>query len=183
MLVPLGLFFLCMDWTRRGSRDEELLLIVPGVLFALGVAMLFPFRARAKEGETSRIFFRPACFGRLVLSSFLAGAAMVSIVVLLADAQRNDRDEYIFYGYVLLFLNSAYLFIRGCFLRVITEEARLFIRRWTPRMGVVLVLLLLAWVERLVGQAHVDSAQGRGRGGGMEIRPGALHRQNPGRRG
>ena len=30
--------------------------------------------------------------------------------------------------------------------------------------------------ERLVGQAHVDSAQGCGRGGGVEIRPEALYR-------
>ena len=146
MLAPLGLFFLCMDWTRKGSRDEELLLMVPGVLFALGVAMLFPFRAKSKEGENIKDFLPSDLLREAGAVSFLAGAAMVSIVVLLADANRNDRDGYIFYGYVLLFLNSAYLFIRGFFLRVITEEARLFICRWTPRMGVVLVLLLLAWV-------------------------------------
>ena len=146
MLAPLGLFFLCMDWTRRGSRDEELLLIVPGVLFALGVAMLFPIRAKAAEGEDIKDFLPSSLLREAGAVSFLAGAAMVSIVVLLADAQRNDRDEYIFYGYALLFLNTVYLFIRGFFLRMISEAARLFIRRWTPRMGVVLVLLLLAWV-------------------------------------
>ena len=146
MVVPLGLFFLCMDWTRRGSRDEELLLIVPGVLFALGVAMLFPIRAKSKEGENIKDFLPSDLLREAGAVSFLTGAAMVSITALLADAQRNDSDEYIFYAYALLFLNTVYLFIRGFFLRMITEETRMFIRRWTPRMGVVLVLLLLAWV-------------------------------------
>ena len=73
MLAPLGLFFLCMDWTRRGSRDEELLLIVPGVLFALGVAMLFPIRAKAAESEDIKDFLPSSLLREAGAVSFLVG--------------------------------------------------------------------------------------------------------------
>ena len=146
MFAPIGLFLISMDWIRRGSRDEEMLLFTPAILFVLGVALLFSMRAKAKENEDIKDLLPTSLLREVGAVSFLAGAAMVSIVVLLGEANRGDRDGYIFYGYALLFLNSAYLFIRGFVLRWISEAARLLINRWTPRMGVVLVLLLLAWV-------------------------------------
>ena len=108
--------------------------------------LLFPKRAIARKGEEIKNLLPISLLRETGAVSFLVGTLMVSVVVLIADARRDERDWYIIMGFILLFLNSAYLFVRGFVLRWISDSTRLFLRKWTPRMGIAMVLLLLAWV-------------------------------------
>ena len=146
MLAPVILLWIGYNLTRGGSRDQETLLLVSGALLVLGLVLLFPKRAIARKGENIKNLLPVSLLRETGAVSLLVGALMVSIVLLIADARRDERDWYIIMGFILLSLNSAYLFIRGFVLRWISDSTRLLLRRWTPRMGIALVLLLLAWV-------------------------------------
>ena len=102
MLAPVILLWIGYNLTRGGSRDQETLLLVPGALFVLGLVLLFPKRAIARKGEDIKNLLPISLLRETGAVSFLVGALMVSIVVLIADARRDERDWYIIMGFILL---------------------------------------------------------------------------------
>ncbi|MBT4900309.1 MAG: hypothetical protein HON54_00135, partial [Verrucomicrobia bacterium] len=125
LFTPIGLYVLAMGLTDGGLRDEEWLLLVPGWLFAAGLALMALGRA---VGDLQPI--KPLLgTGEM---SFLVGAGMLSMVSLI---QENPDNKGIFYNAVefgLIFLAFHHV-TRGFVSRWVRDSVQRFLFKWTVR--------------------------------------------------
>jgi len=152
LFAPIGLYVLAMGLTDGGLRDEEWLLLVPGWLFAAGLALmalgrgvgdLQPIKPLRGTGEMS----------------FLVGAGMLSMVFLI---QENPDNKGFFYNAVefgLCFLAFHHV-TRGFVSRWVRDSVQRFLFKWTVRGVPALIALAIVGVPTYyaVGKKAAKSA-------------------------
>jgi hypothetical protein len=143
LFAPIGLYVLAMGLTDGGLRDEEWLLLVPGWLFAAGLALmalgrgvgdLQPIKPLRGTGEMS----------------FLVGAGMLSMVFLI---QENPDNKGLFYNAVefgLIFLAFHHV-TRGFVSRWVRDSVQRFLFKWTVRGVPALIALAIIGVSAFYG--------------------------------
>jgi hypothetical protein len=139
LFAPIGLYVLAMGLTDGGLRDEEWLLLVPGWLFAAGLALmalgrgvgdLQPIKPLRGTGEMS----------------FLVGAGMLTMVFLI---QENPDNKGLFYNAVefgLCFLAFHHV-MRGFVSRWVRDSVQRFLFKWTVRGVPALIVLAIVGVS------------------------------------
>ena len=152
LFAPIGLYVLAMGLTDGGLRDEEWLLLVPGWLFAAGLALmalgrgvgdLQPIKPLRGTGEMS----------------FLVGAGMLSMVFLI---QENPDNKGLFYNAVefgLIFLAFHHV-TRGFVSRWVRDSVQRFLFKWTVRGVPALIVLAIVGVSAYyaLGKTMANSA-------------------------
>ena len=152
LFAPIGLYVLAMGLTDGGLRDEEWLLLVPGWLFAAGLALmaigrgvgdLQPIKPLRGTGEMS----------------FLVGAGMLSMVFLI---QENPDNKGLFYNAVefgLCFLAFHHV-TRGFVSRWVRDSIQRFLFKWTVRGVPALIVLAIVGVSAYyaLGKTMANSA-------------------------
>ena len=139
LFAPIGLYVLAMGLTDGGLRDEEWLLLIPGWLFAAGLALmalgrgvgdLQPIKPLRGTGEMS----------------FLVGVGMLTMVFLI---QENPDNKGLFYNAVefgLCFLAFHHV-MRGFVSRWVRDSVQRFLFKWTVRGVPALIVLAIVGVS------------------------------------
>ena len=153
LFTPIGLYVLAMGLTDGGLRDEEWLLLVPGWLFAAGLALmalgrgmggLQPIKSLRGTGEMS----------------FLIGAAMLSVAFLIGETWGNERDLYVAIGFGLLGFLALHHVMRGFISRWVHDSIQRFLFKWTVRGVPTLIVLAIIGVSAYyaLGKTMANSA-------------------------
>ncbi|MBT3842902.1 MAG: ankyrin repeat domain-containing protein, partial [Verrucomicrobia bacterium] len=152
LFTPIGLYVLAMGLTDGGLRDEEWLLLVPGWLFAAGIALMALGRAVGNLQPIKPLLGT----GEM---SFLVGAGMLSMVSLI---QENPDNKGIFYNAVefgLIFLAFHHV-TRGFVSRWVRDSVQRFLFKWTVRGVPALIVLAIVGVSAYyaLGKTMANSA-------------------------
>ena len=152
LFAPIGLYVLAMGLTDGGLRDEEWLLLVPGWLFAAGIALMALGRAVGNLQPIKPLLGT----GEM---SFLVGAGMLSMVSLI---QENPDNKGIFYNAVefgLIFLAFHHV-TRGFVSRWVRDSVQRFLFKWTVRGVPALIVLAIVGVSAYyaLGKTMANSA-------------------------
>ena len=152
LFAPIGLYVLAMGLTDGGLRDEEWLLLVPGWLFAAGLALMALGRAVGNLQPIKPLLGT----GEM---SFLVGAGMLSMVSLI---QENPDNKGIFYNAVefgLIFLAFHHV-TRGFVSRWVRDSVQRFLFKWTVRGVPALIALAIVGVSAYyaLGKTMANSA-------------------------
>ncbi len=153
LFAPIGLYLLSGSLTNGGSRDEEWLLLVPGWLFAAGLALmalgrgmdgLQPIKPLRGSGEMS----------------FLIGAAMLSVTFLTREAEIYEQEPYVIIGFSLLCLLALHHVMRGFVSRWVRDSVQRFLFKWTVRGVPTLIVLAIVGVSAYyaLGKTMANSA-------------------------
>ncbi|MDP6679388.1 MAG: hypothetical protein QGG72_10855, partial [Verrucomicrobiota bacterium] len=153
LIAPLGLYALALGLTDGGRRDEGWLLLVPGWLFAVGLALIFlgrgvgglqPIKPLRGSGEMA----------------FLIGAAMLSVVFLIGETRGDERSLYVAIGFGVLGFLTLHHVMRGFVSRWVRDSVQRFLFKWTVRGVPALIVLAIIGVSAYyaLGKTMANSA-------------------------
>ena len=137
--APIGLYVLTMGLTDGGLRDKEWLLLVPGWLFAAGLALMALGRA---VGDLQPI--KPLRgTGEM---SFLVGAGILSMVFLIQENPNRKGlfDNAVQFGLIFLAFHHV---TRGFVSRWVRDSVQRFLFKWTVRGVPSLIVLAIIGVS------------------------------------
>jgi len=146
LVVPILLYSIGCVVSRN---FEWPIMLTPGWLFAIGLVLMFLGQAKNDLPPIKPLFGA----GEM---SFLVGSAMLSIIVLIDEAGRDERGYFMALGFFTLSFHSLHQFLRGFVSRWIRDSIQRFLFKWSVRgafglmalgvVGIVVYYSIGGWI-------------------------------------